>query len=291
MTKVDSIRTDGLVVVDSHVHYYECFHLGHFLRATRRKLCMSAIMANSEGSHHHIMVVLDVEDVSCFDMLRRAVRCSPEADWRVQETKEEFSFSMLVTLSGQRVCKVSVVRGYQAATVERLEVLALGTHAQLREGVTLEETVRCALDVGAIPVIPWGMGKWWWARGRRLRDMMQSEMGEAICLGDTSQRPLGLPRPSAFAVAEASGVPVLSGSDPFPLPNHASWVGRYGFTLGGMVDSEYPGASLKALLNKRDSGLTTFGSRTNVVGSLRNQIELRIRGQSEREVAGRHRGL
>ena len=285
------MRTDGLVVVDSHVHYYECFHLGHFLRATRRELCKSAIMANDEGSHHRILVLLDVEDVSCFDMLRCAVLSSNEADWRVQETKEAFSFSMLIPLSGRGVCRVSVVRGYQAATVERLEVLALGTDARLREGVTLEETVRCTIDVGAIPIIPWGLGKWWGARGRMLKDMMQSEMGTSIWLGDTSHRPMGLPQPRAFAVAEARGIPIIPGSDPFPLPSHAGRVGRYGFTLTGVMDSEYPGASLKALLNERDSGLTTFGTRTNLVGSLRNQVKLRVRGRSEGEVAKHRRGV
>lgn len=285
------MQTDGLVVVDSHVHYYECFHLAHFLGAVHSELCKPAIMAKDDDSHHRIMVVLDVANVSCFDMLRRAVLCSPEADWRVQETKEAFSFSMLIPLSGRGVCRVSVVRGYQAATVERLEVLALGTDARLREGVTLEETVRCAMDVGAIPIIPWGMGKWWWVRARMLKDMMQSELGASICLGDTSHRPLGFPQPRAFAVAEARGIPIIPGSDPFPLPSDAGRVGRYGFTVAGVMDSEYPGSSLKALLNARDSDLTTFGTRTNLVGSLRNQIKLRLRGRSEGEVAEHQRGL
>jgi len=70
---------------------------------------------------------------------------------------------------------LAIVAGRQLVTREGLELLALATGQELASGRSLTDSVRATLDVGGIPVLPWGFGKWWFQRGNTVRDFLQTE--------------------------------------------------------------------------------------------------------------------
>ena len=57
-----------------------------------------------------------------------------------------------------------IVCGSQVVAEPGLEVLVLGTARRIEDGLGIERTLQSAQAAGALPVLPWGFGKW---TGRR----------------------------------------------------------------------------------------------------------------------------
>ncbi len=124
-------------------------------------------------------------------------------------------------------------------------------------------------------VIPWGFGKWWLYRGALVEAALGRVTGPGIFLGDSAGRPQSGVRPRLFREADERGIPVLAGSDPLPLPEHAARAGSYGFLLQGGIDPGQPAQSLK----QATSELRTFGRRVSLAGCYREQLALRLRSR------------
>jgi hypothetical protein len=84
-----------------------------------------------------------------------------------------------------------------------------------------------------------------------------------------------LPRPPIFGWAERRGILVLGGSDPLPLPDHATRAGSYGFVLEEWRDSPAPATAVKARLRDLRRSPASFGSLGSVPAVLRAQAGLR----------------
>ena len=137
---------------------------------------------------------------------------------------------------------ILVVPGRQAVSSEGLEVLALGHPGPLADSGTAADTIRAAGDAGALPVLPWGVGKWTGERGALARTLLLDPPHPALAAGDNAGRLSAGPRPALLAAAEAAGRAVLPGTDPLPLPSEAGKVLRYGFTME--LDPDAPVRSL-----------------------------------------------
>lgn len=241
----------GAFLVDGHVHWYAGFGPGLLdraagnLAAAAQDLALApaaAVLLFTEGGREH-----------AFADLRRG-RLAPPG-WTVTPTGEDRA--LLATRAGHP--PFVLVAGRQIVTAEGLEVLALGTTELLEGGRDLAASVAAVREAGGIPVLPWGFGKWWGARGRTLSRYLEDEATAPLFLGDTVSRPAGLPRPAPFGLAARKGIFVLPGSDPLPLPGGDGAIGRYGFVVEGRIGRDRPATGLLALLEGLERQPRVFG--------------------------------
>jgi hypothetical protein len=170
-----------------------------------------------------------------------------------------------------------VIAGRQVVTRERLEVLALGTVAPLRDGESIETTLGAVRDAGAAAVLPWGVGKWLGARGAIVARVLADPQWADVFLGDNGNRLTLGPEPPHLTTARRAGRGVLPGSDPLPLPGEETRVGSYGFAVEVALDTLRPAAALLTLL-KSGAAFVTFGRRTALPRFIGRQLALKLKG-------------
>lgn len=256
----------GTVLVDGHVHLYRCFHLGRFLSHAFANLHQAAEEPNGGESTTRVDAMLVLLDSDEGDPRERLMR-----EPRVRETQEHGS--ALVADGGRTM---AVVGGRQIRTRERLEVLAVPSSEEFRHGRELEDTIREVLDAGAVPVVPWAFGKWWLRRGRIVRELLNSELGPQVLLGDNGTRPRRAPPSLVFREAGRLQRPILPGSDPLPLQDHEGRAGSYGFALPGPIDRDRPARWLLQQLRSLEASPPAFGARMSLFECLDGNVRLRM---------------
>lgn len=175
-----------------------------------------------------------------------------------------------------------LIAGRQIACAEDLEVLALATSMRIDDGAPIREVLARTRAAGALPVVPWGAGKWLFGRGR-LVDALLREAGDApLFLGDESARPTFWPTPRHFADAAVRGIPNLPGTDPLPFDSEEHRAGSYGFSLAMAFDPGRPAASLREALIHSASMPVPFGRRESLFRFVRNQCAMQQRKRARR---------
>lgn len=134
-----------------------------------------------------------------------------------------------------------VLAGAQLKSCEGLEVLALGIcHTMLEEmfGDTstsnppAQQLIEGVNRAGGLAVVPWSFGKWWFKRGKLVRDLVK--MGAIEFVGSipfrSTSEPLSL-LVSRDINRSDSSLQELAGSDPLPLLGEGALVGSFGSLL------------------------------------------------------------
>jgi hypothetical protein len=244
----------GHVLVDGHVHFHRCFHEPTFFDQAWINFQAGAAAAGVSDINAGYLLLTERTRESYFEQLRRRdrVRCSL---WALRPTAE--ATALLACRPGGE--RMFLIAGRQIVTREGLEVLALGTAASFRDGLDLASTVAAVRAADALPVLPWGFGKWSGRRGELLEGFLQADRAGPIFLGDNGGRSAALGTPSQLERAAEHDLIVLPGSDPLPLRGEVRRVGGYGFVLHGEIDLERPAASLKQHLSSLDRQPPMFG--------------------------------
>jgi hypothetical protein len=260
---------EGPFLVDAHVHLHECFDPGTFFRSAAANVRWWAGHEGIDGEVTGVLLLSESADADRFDQLARGGG-PPAPAWRLEESPGPEA--LLLRSQGKRLL---VIAGRQIATKEGLEVLSLASRRRLPDGRPFLATVEAVQDAGAVPVIPWGFGKWWRGRGRLVREAVRAATPGELYLGDNGGRPAQGPEPELFRYARERGIGVLPGSDPLPFRSHETRAGSYGFVLNeGSL--EEPAAALRSRLG---SGLQpgTYGSRASVISFVAWQLRMRLR--------------
>ncbi len=275
---------ENLILVDSHVHIYNCFNLDNFLDSALENFSASAPNRRSLNDATPLLLLTETRDDRYFQTLSRFVEEHPEKigsqnssrleKWTLRLTRE--SCSLYAHLKDKDTCGLYLVAGRQIVTAENLEVLALATDRDFEDGQPLETTIERTIAAGGLPVIPWGFGKWIGRRGTILRDLLKENKYPGLFLGDNGGRPIFWPRPPLFDRADRQGMRVLPGTDPLPFAREACRPGAFGFALHGPLDPEQPARSLKQLLLDSETQLQEYGSLENPWRFIRNQIAMQI---------------
>jgi hypothetical protein len=188
-------------------------------------------------------------------------------------TEEAYSLS----ITSNNCCPLYLISGKQIVTKERLEVLALACESDFPEGRRIEETVRLIIERGAVPVIPWGFGKWYGRRAGILREFLDISIDSSnVFLGDNSGRPSFLPAPAHFRIGKEKGIRILPGSDPLPFFSESTRAGSFGFTVRGSIRRERPGEDIKNILLDPATTPSPFGSLETPYRFMKNQIGMQI---------------
>ncbi|HJU64656.1 MAG TPA: hypothetical protein VJ596_03220 [Gemmatimonadaceae bacterium] len=259
-------RRAAHLLVDVHVHFHPGYDPAAFFRAAHVNFAAAAT-SFAITAWRGVLCFTESAGAHYFRSFREAGAVAGGA-WRFEPTAEDIS----VVAHGPGGEQLVVVAGRQMVTREGLEVLALGTAAELPDGLQLEEAVHLCLSQDVVPVVPWGFGKWWFARGLQLAALLRSSVGPQVFLGDNGGRLRFASAPRHFALARALKRPILRGSDPLPFPDEVVRPGRYGVVLEGPVDLTRPGASLKALLRGLATQPPAFGQRVGLAAFTRAQI-------------------
>jgi hypothetical protein len=169
---------------------------------------------------------------------------------------------------------IALIAGRQIVTAERLEILGLGLLECPQDGQPISDVVKIVLDRGAIPVLPWGFGKWLGARRRVVNETMSVFSGGSLYLGDNSGRPGILPTPPEFALANSLGMKILPGTDPLPFSSECDRAGSFGFYVDALGDRDRLWTGLRSLLRNGEGHLSSYGSLESPFRFVRNQVAM-----------------
>jgi hypothetical protein len=245
-----------------------------FLELAARKFCTAASDLAMVPELTGILLLAESAGDDWFSEVRASVGSTFADGWEVAGTEEPFS----VFLS-RRDQSLLLVAGHQIRTRERIEVLALGAESRVADELPFPRTVGEVLRVGAMPVVPWGFGKWLPPRGGVVREAITADERRGLILGDIHGRPVPSREPSLFRLAVRMGVPILAGSDPLPFAADVACVGSYGSVVEGAIDPLRPMETLRLAWSQGSADFGTFGSRQRIVPFLARQTRLRAHGR------------
>jgi hypothetical protein len=141
--------------------------------------------------------------------------------------------------------------GRQVATAESLEILSLVSDRDIPDALPFPEALSRVLAAGGIPVLPWAPGKWEGARRRLIREGIDKAAGSGLMLCDTAIRPGLFPDPLLFHHARRLGVPVVAGTDTYPMPGEERLAGSYASLLEADFDPADAADAVPRLLRER----------------------------------------
>ncbi len=260
-----------MILCDAHVHIYDCFDLDLFLDSAWHNFYQQALSLSAQTNFCAVLLLTEAKQDHWFSKLSE--NSSLARNWSFHETDETYSL-FAQDVNGHRIL---IINGRQIVTSENLEVLALVLTNELPDGKPIASVVEWVMANDAIPVIPWGFGKWWGRRGRVLSRLLDSFSADELFLGDNSGRPWFLGKPKHFAIAENEQRRILPGSDPLPFHSQAWRPGSVGLSFTGNLNASTPADSLRNYL--KDPGLSTSNYMVyeRLMPFLQNQIGMQFR--------------
>jgi len=263
------------VLVDAHIHIYDGFPLGRLFDAAWSNFQRQA---HQMGTKDFMGLLCLTESASyhCFQRLANELvggHLPSAVPWRFTRLPEDEC-----TLQAQRQTgeTLFLIAGRQIITTERLEVLALGSTASFQDGQPIDQVLNSVRNAGALPVLPWGVGKWLGKRGTVVRRVLSSGKPNCLFLGDISSRPAFWPKGSLFRFARDRGIRVLPGTDPLPLDSEVGRPGSCGFYLDQPLSVAQPATDLKRLLRQPGVIPRPYGRREKFLRFIRNQLLIRL---------------
>lgn len=256
------------LVIDGHVHIYPRYDWPAALAALVSNL-------SAAGTTESLPIGLLAESRSC--RFYQEATGNPSA-FRQGSLRLEVGpdAGSLAIRKGEQLAGY-LIAGRQIVTAEKLEVLALGVDVTIAAGQPVGETLDGIREQGAVPVLSWSPGKWFFARGKLVRNLIESRPAGSFLIGDTGLRPSFWPMPVLMRLASQRGFKIIGGSDPLPLPREEFELGSYGFSVTTRFDTGEPATSLRRILSSPASEFILTGKRATPLNFLsrwvRNQIQ------------------
>lgn len=270
-------------MVDAHVHLHSCFCPRAFLDGALANVQRAFHRDHFENGGLACLMMADMAGQNTFESLRGAERAGELYPWQLCDAGDKIALFARHAAGAE----ILLLSGRQIVSAEKIELLALATNEEFEDGRPLAELISQVLDSGAVAVLPWGFGKWWFQRGRVVKGQLPpsnrfrnraapgSRQG-ALFLGDNSLRPRWSSTPILLRQGEKRGLKILPGSDPLPRASHERNAGRYGFRLEGDFDRGSPAESIKRLLEGQRTQPELFGRRERLWRFFRDQLSVQI---------------
>jgi hypothetical protein len=267
-----------MLLIDAHVHIYDCFDLKTFFDSAYANFLSAAKKLGNENDFTGILLMAEAAKDN---WLGRLADCAdgkqmPQGhnagDWTFRHTDENYSLAARI----DNLKSLILIAGRQVVTDEGIEVLALCTSDGFNDGKPASDLIAEIKEKGGLPVIPWGAGKWLGHRGRIVKNIVVGHTG-CFFLGDNRNRPNFWRQPTLFKLAEQKGIGLLPGSDPLPLNSESGRAGSYGFSTRRQIDLKRPAASVKQILRDGAAiGSGRFGKLEDSYRFFLNQMRMQI---------------
>ena len=261
------------LLIDAHVHFHACFHRDAFLDAALGNFARGAGELGISGPFTGCLMLAETAGERYFLRWQQREDGARFGAWDFEPTSDPAALIAHRRADGERLL---LIAGRQVRTREGMEVLGLATLEEFPDGLPFADALARVRWSGALPVIPWGFGKWWFYRGALVEEVVCRAERPDLCLGDNAGRPQIGGWPRLFREAEARGIPVLPGSDPLPFPEQAGRAGSYGFLLAAGFDEQRPARSLRQALRSLTAPPRTYGRCRDLAGFCRDQLALRL---------------
>jgi len=251
-----------LIAIDGHLHWYAQYQMDKAFNCLVRNLDRMTSKMRTEGQNVFKMAFL-VEPANChfFEQLRdKRIDCSMlNAD--VVPGNDGLSLSFVQ----QGICRLCLIAGKQIVTRERIEILGVPLMQTIPDNLPAQDVINCIVENNGIPVLPWAPGKWFFRRGRLVKELIDNSSPTELAVCDTSLRPILWPLPALMRRAGKKGLVFIAGSDPLPLPGEEKQMGSYGFVYNGPFDKEQPAHSVRQLLSSSPDAIIPAGRRNNIL--------------------------
>ena len=261
-----------LWAVDSHVHFHDCFDKGLFFESCFENMSKISYSEIRTG----MLFLTEGRNEDSYNFLRTIHEIKNPLSREIFRIKDIGEGVAIEVKSPPKGMKVIIFPGFQIVTKENIEVLSLGTKKRLPDGSSIENTISDVLSLGGIPVLPWGFGKWYGNRGKKVDELIMKKIPD-LFLGDNGGRSSVLPYPTQFNLAEANGMKILPGSDPLPFPKEAKRPMSYGFIIKINFDEKRPWESVKQSLLDESLKIEKFGNLTSLLTFIKTQIAMQIK--------------
>ena len=237
------------VAIDSHVHLHSIAGAMEALRIARDRL--------SRNGRTGVVMLAERQGFDILNALRDNLLATSELEsfWLDEERT------------------LLILAGSQIISSEKLEILALATRAKLPDGLPAEQVIAEMTAADAIVVLPWGVGKWLGKRGALVDRLIAAARPGMLLLGDNGGRP------GFWPVRQfKSGLSVLSGSDPLPLPGWPDGVAKLASLIDADLSADAPAASLKRALRDPAASIGRMGRLASPFRFIMDQTRLRLHG-------------
>jgi hypothetical protein len=247
---------------DTHVHLYPSYDLPAALAALGANLARGAARSDARFA---AAFLTERRDCRLFAGLRSGDLRPAGGPFEVRPGSDP---ETALLVRADRVV-AHLFAGRQIVTAERIEILALATLAEIPDGRPAGWVVDAVLAAGGVPTVGWSPGKWWFARGRIVRELLRSRRPGELLLGDTAMRPAGSPEPRLMREGRAGGFSVVAGTDALPFAGEEGLLGSYGSLFEGAFDPGRPLASVRELLRTPAAVVGASGTRSTWAGAAR----------------------
>lgn len=277
MRVTDQTPLPASLLIDAHVHFHVSFDRDAFLDAALENFARGARELGISNPYTGCLMLAERADDRWFLRWQRGEDGVKFGRWGFEPAAEP---AALIACRKEDGARMLVMAGRQVRSREGLEVLGLATLEEFPDGLPFNDALARVRWSGALTVIPWGVGKWWFYRGALVERIVCRSERPGVCLGDNAGRLELAGRPRLFREAEARGIPVLPGSDPLPLPEHSARAGSYGFLLEEGFDETQPAQSLRRALRALDRQPRSYGHCRDLTGFCQDQYALRFHGRA-----------
>jgi len=261
-----------LWAADSHVHFHDCFDEGLFFDSCFNNMTSISYSVIKDG----FLFFTEGRNEDSYNYLHRIKEIKNPLSGEIFTVKDLENGNSIQVKSVKRGMRVIIFPGYQIVTKENLEVLSLGTQKRLSDGLLIEDTISSVLSLGGIPVLPWGFGKWFGNRGKKIEELIKKNISH-LFLGDNGGRSSLLPFPNQFKAAKKNGMKILPGSDPLPFFDEVKRPMSYGFIFNTNMNESNPWESIKKTLLDTNLKIENFGSLTAPVSFIKTQIAMQFK--------------
>jgi hypothetical protein len=266
------------IFIDGHVHIHPAFDLDQMLDAAWDNFFQAAKRLLGDVSACSFVLLLAEGEKNDFfpTLIARAGKgnSSSKSSWKFRLTEE--ANSVLAIHGGKTIV---LVAGRQLISRENLELLSLFCpHVFADNRYSLGELAVRVTEAGGLPLLTWGVGKWFGRRGRVVQDFLVHPSVPAFLVGDNGNRPRFWPYPALLAQAEKQGILSLAGSDPLPLAAHALRAGSCGGWIKDVdLDSKKMANGLKEILSSEEVKVLPFGHGPGLLQFTCDQVQVNVR--------------
>ncbi len=260
-----------MIIIDAHIHIHDCYNLEQFFNSAETNFKKQADKLKT-NSFVGVLCLTEISGVNVFDKLSNFAKEKKKiGNWLISFTQEENSLS--VTKDN---FAIFVIAGRQIVTKKKLEVLAIGLKEDYKDGKPIEEVIQHVVKSGAIPIIPWGFGKWFSQRKEILRKIVLQKKSYPIFLGDNGNRPWVFKKPKIITLGFENLILNLPGSDPLPFKRENKKPGSFGLYIDDVINQDKPFDNIYKILTSSKKQFKTYGKLESLFYFLKNQIAMQI---------------